>query len=90
MVDLGGKRVLVSAGRLRNCNRNSISQYTCDLLSVVFSREELASSNLTGKIPNTMKGTNVTPKARLNPERLEAIEGSNLKWETFIYKNFYM
>lgn len=79
MVDFGGKGVLVNAGRLRNCNKNSISQYTCDLLSVVFSREELASSSLTGKVPNTMKGTNVTPKPRLNSERLEAIEGSNLK-----------
>lgn len=73
MIDLGGKGVLVSANRLRHCNRNSISQYTCDLLSVVFSKEELASSSLTGKVANTMKG-NVTPKARLNPKRLEAIE----------------
>ncbi|XP_011688267.1 PREDICTED: uncharacterized protein LOC105450218 [Wasmannia auropunctata] len=75
MIDLGGKGVLVSANRLRHCNRNSISQYTCDLLSVVFSKEELASSSLTGKVANTMKG-NVTPKARLNPKRLEAIEGT--------------
>lgn len=88
MVDLGGKGVLVSAGRFRNCNRNSISQYICDLLSVVFSREELASSSLTGKVPNTMKGTNVIPKARLNPERLEAIEGSNSSGKLLLIKTF--
>ncbi|XP_036141147.1 uncharacterized protein LOC118645021 isoform X1 [Monomorium pharaonis] len=74
MIDLGETGVLVSASRLRNCNRNSISQYTCDLLSVVFSKEELASCSLTGKIANTMKGANITPKERLNPKRLEAIE----------------
>ncbi|XP_036147527.1 uncharacterized protein LOC118647214 isoform X2 [Monomorium pharaonis] len=74
MIDLGETGVLVSASRLRNCNRNSISQYTCDLLSVVFSKEELASCSLTGKIANTMKGANITPKERLNPKRHEAIE----------------
>lgn len=78
MIDLGGKEVFVSANRLRNCNRNSISQYTCDLLSVVFTKEELASSSLTGKVANTMKGTNVTPKARLHPKRLEAVEGNSI------------
>ncbi|XP_029157941.1 uncharacterized protein LOC114944929 isoform X3 [Nylanderia fulva] len=74
MINLGGKGVLVNAGRLRNCNRSSISQYTCDLLSVVFSKEELATSSLTGKIANTMKGANITPKPALNSKRLEAIE----------------
>jgi hypothetical protein len=88
MVDLGGTGVLISASRLRNCNKNSISQYTCDLLSVVFSKEELASSSLTGKVANTMKGTNVIPKARLDPKRLEAIEGKNIK-RKFLYKVLY-
>ncbi|XP_025989354.2 uncharacterized protein LOC105201057 isoform X2 [Solenopsis invicta] len=75
MVDFGGTGVLISASRLKNCNRNSISQYTCDLLSVVFFKEELASSSLTGKVANTMKEKNVIPKTRLDPKRLEAIEG---------------
>lgn len=77
MVDLGGKGILVSPSRFRNCNKNSISQYTCDLLSVVFSRQELASSSLTGKVSNTLKGTNATPKPRLNAKRLDAIEGND-------------
>jgi len=49
------------------------------LLSVVFSKEELASSSLTGKVANTMKGANIIPKPALNPKRLEAIEGNNSK-----------
>ncbi|XP_067204815.1 BEN domain-containing protein 6-like [Linepithema humile] len=74
-IDLGGKgKYFLNASLIRNCNKSSVSQYTCDLLSVMFTKEELASCSLTGKIPNTMKGTATKAKPRLDPNRIEAIE----------------
>lgn len=77
-IDLGGKgKYFLNASLIRNCNKSSVSQYTCDLLSVMFTKEELASCSLTGKIPNTMKGTATKAKPRLDPNRIEAIEGKD-------------
>jgi hypothetical protein len=61
---------------LDKCNHSSIAKLTGDLTSAIFSRQELATSSLTGKVANVHKNKNTSAakeKQKLSPRRVDAI-----------------
>ncbi|XP_029679431.1 uncharacterized protein LOC115245309 [Formica exsecta] len=52
-IDLGGPdSCVVNATRLSLCNHTSASKLICEMMSLLFSKEELATSSLTGTVAN--------------------------------------
>lgn len=74
MKNLGGTNVMVNTAQLAKCNHSSISKLTCDLLTLLFTRDELSGSSLTGKVSNIHLKKGVTPKNKLDPTKVEAIK----------------
>ncbi|XP_030220373.1 uncharacterized protein LOC115549366 isoform X4 [Gadus morhua] len=68
MISLGNKGVQVSKTCFRRLNRTRMSLFTQDLAVLLFGRDVLASSTLTGK-----PGLTGTAKEQLNPEKLSAL-----------------
>ncbi|XP_039306367.1 interaptin-like isoform X1 [Solenopsis invicta] len=61
---------------LDKCNHSSIAKLTGDLNSAIFSRKELATSSLTGKVANIHKNKNTSAakeNEKLSPRRVDAI-----------------
>lgn len=70
MIEVGHKSgILISAHKLRKCKRETPAKYTCDLLTVLFSNEELATCNLSGK-----KGKGKLQKRALDKQKVAAIK----------------
>lgn len=67
MTNLGGTNVMVNIAQLAKCSHCNISKLTCDLLTMLFSRDELSGSSLTGKVSNTHINKGATPKNKLDP-----------------------
>ncbi|XP_030226631.1 uncharacterized protein LOC115554142 isoform X2 [Gadus morhua] len=68
MISLGNKGVQVSKTCFKRLNRTRMSLFTQDLTVLLFGRDVLASSTLTGK-----PGLTGTAKEQLNPEKLSAL-----------------
>ncbi|CAL8363771.1 unnamed protein product [Gadus morhua 'NCC'] len=68
MISLGNKGVQVSKTCFKRLNRTRMSLFTQDLAVLLFGRDVLASSTLTGK-----PGLTGTVKEQLNPEKLSAL-----------------
>ncbi|XP_070573516.1 BEN domain-containing protein 6-like [Ptychodera flava] len=68
-----GENLEIDAAKLRKCNTANMKSYTRDLMSVVFNRDTMASSSLTGKKSNAHMGK--TAKQKLPEEKVEAIIG---------------
>ncbi|KAK7883826.1 hypothetical protein WMY93_026949 [Mugilogobius chulae] len=68
MISLGNTGVQVSKSCFRRLNRSRMSLFTQDLAVLIFGRDVLASSTLTGK-----SGPTGTAKEQLHPEKLNAL-----------------
>ena len=66
---LGKSRVMVPARLFRRINPQKLSLYTQDLATLLFGKETLATSTLTGK------GKKGEVKRQLDPEKVEALIG---------------
>lgn len=64
---------VVSGKILNNCRKNSLENFTNDLLEAVFTDEELGTSSVTGKKCNANKDEPVRPQ--LDVAKLEAVKG---------------
>ena len=71
-VDLG-YGVLVNAANLQYVSRVDVTKTTYTLCEVVFTREELANSSMTGKKSNAFPSLTVKPP--LNKNRVQAVVG---------------
>ncbi|XP_078025322.1 uncharacterized protein LOC144463787 isoform X2 [Epinephelus lanceolatus] len=71
MISLGNTGVQVSKICFQRLNRTRMSLFTQDLAVLIFGRDVLASSTLTGK-----PGPTGTAKEQLNPEKLSALVGT--------------
>jgi len=63
--------------KVKKCDHSTQERLICDVLSVVFSKTELASSSLTGKTANFSRGMNIPAKMKLDPIKVDAIKGKN-------------
>lgn len=76
IVTIGGREC--SSYKISCCNRSSVSKFTVELASIVFDKEELAESCLTGKISNFQKSNpNAVAKKQLCPMRVQGMQGNN-------------
>lgn len=64
--------IYVSKSGYRKCSRSSVSGFTTDLLTLVYTNEVLGMSSKTGKVSNFNKTK--PPKEKLDPEKLAAIK----------------
>jgi len=63
--------------KVKKCDHSTQERLICDILLVVFSKTELASSLLTGQTANFSRGMNFPVKIKLNPIKVEAIKSKN-------------
>jgi len=61
-----------------------LSKLTCDLLTIVFDKQELRESSLTGQKANANKNKDATKK--LDPNRVAAVEGKILNFSTYYFQ----
>lgn len=74
-ITFGGREY--SYNKIACCNRNSLSKFTTELTSIVFDRQELAESSLTGKVSNFQKNNpNAIAKKQLCPQRVQDMLGN--------------
>lgn len=68
------QKVVLKPELLEKCNHANVAKLTGDLTSALFSRKELATSSLTGKVANIHKNKNTAVcKEKLSPRRVNAI-----------------
>ena len=78
---MGNKGILhVSARSLAKCNSTSAMKLTGDILSIVFSKEELAGSSVTGTVANIHLNKKIEPKKQLDPTKVECIKCNHIVW----------
>lgn len=58
---------------LLRCSTLTFNKYTCDLLAVAFTKSELGSSSVTGKISNLHRKKGLEAKNKLCPKKLQAV-----------------
>lgn len=87
MTNLGDTNVMVNTIRLARCNHTSISKLTCDLLTLLFTRDELSGSSLTVKVSNIHLKKGTIPKNKLDPSKVEAIK---CKFWRFLIINIFL
>jgi len=75
---------LVTKAQLAKLNDSSLSKLTCDLLTIVFDKQELRESSLTGQKANANKNKDATKK--LDPDRIAAVEGKILNFLTYYFQ----
>jgi len=75
---------LVTKAQLAKLNDSSLSKLTCDLLTIVFDKQELRESSLTGQKANANKNKDATKK--LDPDRVAAVEGKILNFLTYYFQ----
>ncbi|KMQ87562.1 hypothetical protein RF55_13115 [Lasius niger] len=74
-VDLGGPEpCVVNATRLSLCNHTSASKLICEMMSLLFTKEELATSSLTGTVANFHCEKGVAAKKKLDTIKIEAMK----------------
>ncbi|XP_071640078.1 uncharacterized protein [Temnothorax longispinosus] len=74
-VDLGGPEpCIVNAIRLSLCNHTSVSKLICEMMSLLFSKEELATSSLTGTVANFHCEKGIAAKKKLDTVKIEAMK----------------
>jgi len=63
--------------KVKKCDHSTQERLICDILSVVFSNTELASSSLTGQTANFSRGINILAKTKLDTINVDVIEDKN-------------
>lgn len=66
----------IDHGKFAKCNDSTAEKLICDVMSVVFSKAELATSSLTGQTSNFFQGKDVEPKKALDPDRIACVKGN--------------
>lgn len=75
-IDLGGPEpCIVNVTRLSLCNHTSVSKLVCDMMSLLFSKEELSTSSLTGTVANFHCERGIGAKKKLDTVKIEAMKG---------------
>lgn len=64
---------LYSRLALQQCNRSCVSKYVSELAIVIFTKTELATSSLTGRVSNANKKKNLPPPTQLDPTKVRAM-----------------
>lgn len=70
--------VAVSSTKLNNCNHTTATKLTTDLLSLVFTKKELATSSMTGKVGNMHLGKITNTKMQLDVAKVAAVKCKRL------------
>ncbi|XP_071629562.1 uncharacterized protein [Temnothorax longispinosus] len=70
---LGDTDITVSCKRLNMCNHTTATKLTTDLLSLMFTKKELATSSMTGKVGNMHMRKGTAAKMQLDVSKIAAI-----------------
>ncbi|XP_039302139.1 uncharacterized protein LOC105206644 isoform X2 [Solenopsis invicta] len=74
-VNLGGPiPCIVNSTRLSLCNHTSVSKLICEMMSLLFTKEELATSSLTGTVANFHCEKGIAAKKKLDTVKIEAMK----------------
>lgn len=70
----------MNATRLFLCNHTSASKLICEMMSLLFLKEELATSSLTGTVANFHCKKGVAAKKKLDTVKIEDMKGMIIIW----------